>query len=368
MLPALGLSLQSLIDKAGAYAGLASLLGLAVLSLLYFAQAREVRRLRDWAGRSPERAQELEDRVVSQASAARQTAAAPAPVAAAPAAPAPAPAAPAGRPAQTLSPAPAGVAAPALASATRFVSPAPTNVPGPAPSRPPATPADEGAGPVTTVSPAATVAPATAAGARSGPPPRPDTGNGRTQPPPSPPARTLPPRSSSAPAAVRLSGPPPRRSSRARALALAGALVLVAAAIFGAVQLFGGNDKKAAPKRAAATTPATGTKGASFNRGSVVTTVLNGTPQAGVAHTVSQRLVRFGFKEGSVTNASDQQRSATSISYFPGHRRDALAVSRALKVSNVAPVDPQTKAIACPQPACATTVVVTVGSDYASGK
>jgi len=69
-----------------------------------------------------------------------------------------------------------------------------------------------------------------------------------------------------------------------------------------------------------------------------------------------------------VTNASDQQRSATSISYFPGRRRDALAVSRALKVSNVAPVDPQTKAIACPQPACSTTVVVTVGSDYASGR
>jgi hypothetical protein len=359
MLPLLGLSLQSLIDKAGAYAGLASLLGLAVLSLLYFAQAREVRRLRDWAGRSPERAQELEERVASQADAARQAAAAPAPTPAA----RPASAAPAAPAAQVLSPAPAGLAAPALASATRFVPPA---TPAPTPPRAPAIPADEGVGPVTTVSPAATVAPATAAGARPGPSPRPDVGNGRAQSPP--PARTLPPRSPSAPAAVRLSGPPPRRSPRARALALTGALVLVAAAIFGAIQLFGGSDKKAAHKQASTSSPRTGTRGASFNRGSVVTTVLNGTPQAGVAHTVSQRLVRFGFKEGSVTNASDQQRSATSISYFPGHRRDALAVSRALKVSNVAPVDPQTKAIACPQPACATTVVVTVGSDYASGK
>ncbi len=366
MLPVLGLSLQSLIDKAGAYAGLASLLGLAVLSLLYFAQAREVRRLRDWAGRSPERAQELEERVASQAVAARQAAAVPAPAPMAPTPPVAAGSAAAAQP-PVLSPAPAGVGAPALASATRLI---PAAAPAASPPSPvPATPAAEGAGAATTtMASAATIAPATAAaGARAPAPSRPEGGNGRTQPPATPP-RAVPPRSPAGPAAVRLSGPPPRRSPRARALALIGALVLVAAAIFGAIQLLGGNDQKAAPKPAATTSPRPGTAGASFNRGSVVTTVLNGTPQAGVAHTVSQRLVRFGFKEGAVTNASDQQRSATSISYFPGHRRDALSVSRALKVSNVAPVDPQTKAIACPQSACATTVVVTVGSDYASGK
>lgn len=365
MLPVIGLSLQSLIDKAGAYAGLASLLGLAVLSLLYFAQAREVRRLRDWAGRSPERAQELEERVASQADAARQAAPAPAPVAPTP--PVPAASAAAAQP-PVLSPAPAGVGAPALASATRLIPGAALAASPPSPV--PATPAAEGAGAATTtMASAATIAPATAAaGARAPAPSRPEGGNGRAQPPPAPPPRAVPPRSPAGPAAVRLSGPPPRRSPRARALALIGALVLVAAAIFGAIQLLGGNDKKAAPKPAATTSPRPGAAGASFNRGSVVTTVLNGTPQAGVAHTVSQRLVRFGFKEGAVTNASDQQRSATSISYFSGHRRDALSVSRALKVSNVAPVDPQTKAIACPQPACATTVVVTVGSDYASGK
>lgn len=43
------------IKDIGAYAGLAAFLGLAVLSLLYFSQARDVRRLRDWAGRAPER-------------------------------------------------------------------------------------------------------------------------------------------------------------------------------------------------------------------------------------------------------------------------------------------------------------------------
>lgn len=43
------------IEQIGAFAGLAAFLGLAVLSLLYFTQARDLRRLRDWAGSAPER-------------------------------------------------------------------------------------------------------------------------------------------------------------------------------------------------------------------------------------------------------------------------------------------------------------------------
>jgi hypothetical protein len=39
----------------GAIAGLGAFLGVAILSLLYFSQARDVRRLREWAGRAPER-------------------------------------------------------------------------------------------------------------------------------------------------------------------------------------------------------------------------------------------------------------------------------------------------------------------------
>jgi len=53
------LSVSERIKTYGAYAGFAAVLGLAVLALLYFAQAREVRRLREWAGRAPERALEL---------------------------------------------------------------------------------------------------------------------------------------------------------------------------------------------------------------------------------------------------------------------------------------------------------------------
>ena len=47
---------MELIERIGAFLGLAAFLGLGVLVLLYFQQGREVRRLRDWAGRAPERA------------------------------------------------------------------------------------------------------------------------------------------------------------------------------------------------------------------------------------------------------------------------------------------------------------------------
>ena len=63
------LSFQGQVEKYGVYVGIAAFFGLAVLSLLYFSQARELKRLREWAGRAPERAHELEQRVVAQATA-----------------------------------------------------------------------------------------------------------------------------------------------------------------------------------------------------------------------------------------------------------------------------------------------------------
>lgn len=46
---------MEILQEIGSYAGLAAVLGLAVLSVLYFSQARDVKRLREWAGRAPER-------------------------------------------------------------------------------------------------------------------------------------------------------------------------------------------------------------------------------------------------------------------------------------------------------------------------
>src|SRR6185503_2296050 len=102
-------SLQHEIEHYGAYAGIAAVFGLGILSLLYFAQAREVKRLREWAGRAPERAAELEARVTADAQ--RRIAPAPAPTAPRPTAPT-TPAAQQG--AAPLAP---GVAGPATAAA-----------------------------------------------------------------------------------------------------------------------------------------------------------------------------------------------------------------------------------------------------------
>lgn len=49
---------MDLVQEVGAYAGLAAVVGLAVLSALYFSQARDLKRLREWAGRAPERTAE----------------------------------------------------------------------------------------------------------------------------------------------------------------------------------------------------------------------------------------------------------------------------------------------------------------------
>jgi LytR cell envelope-related transcriptional attenuator len=47
--------LAELVREIGAAGGLASVVGLAVLAALYFSQARDVKRLREWAGRAPDR-------------------------------------------------------------------------------------------------------------------------------------------------------------------------------------------------------------------------------------------------------------------------------------------------------------------------
>lgn len=52
---------MELIKEIGAFAGLAAFLGLAVLAMLAFSQARDIRRLREWAGSAPERDSERKD-------------------------------------------------------------------------------------------------------------------------------------------------------------------------------------------------------------------------------------------------------------------------------------------------------------------
>lgn len=52
---------MELIKEIGAFAGLAAFLGLGLLAMLAFSQARDLRRLREWAGSAPERDAERKD-------------------------------------------------------------------------------------------------------------------------------------------------------------------------------------------------------------------------------------------------------------------------------------------------------------------
>src|SRR5947209_9702561 len=112
-------SIHSLVTSGGAYAGFAAVVGLAILVLLHFAQARESAGLREQVDESAQRVAQLEARLGQLL---RQPAAAAPPASAVPA-PAPATAAaaasartraagnsPAGNSA-TAAPVPAGVAA-----------------------------------------------------------------------------------------------------------------------------------------------------------------------------------------------------------------------------------------------------------------
>ena len=52
---------MELIKEIGAFAGLAAFLGLGLLAMLAFSQARDIRRLREWAGSAPERDADRKD-------------------------------------------------------------------------------------------------------------------------------------------------------------------------------------------------------------------------------------------------------------------------------------------------------------------
>jgi hypothetical protein len=71
--PVFAFKLADEVEKIGSIAGFVAIPGIAVLALLYFGQAREVKRLREWAGRAPERAVELQQRVEASASQQVQT-------------------------------------------------------------------------------------------------------------------------------------------------------------------------------------------------------------------------------------------------------------------------------------------------------
>lgn len=392
------LSVSHFINSVGAKAGFASIIGLAILVLLYFAHARETASLRDQLAESAQRIASLEARVQQlgrgsppAAAASGQTAVAgrpaPAPAGARPAAagaPAAA-AATAAAPSRVARPTPSPVSAAGAAAAGAGAAAAATAL-----ADPPLAPAGVGAPPLSDatrlipegvpqvqraaaeqpVPPAAQApTPVPAAGNGSGarsqqtitPPPRVRIGGtgpaqpGRRQP-------IAPPRQ-----------PPPSGSSRGRTIlfGIIGLLVVAAVAVILIVVTSSGGSTTSASSTASQTSNApvvrhhrARPKTAAFNPASVTVSVLNGTPTAGRAHRVAVKLQGSGFKLGKVATATDQTHTATVVAYLPGFHGDAVRVAALLKLgpASAAPIDPSTQALACPA-GSPCTVVVTVGSD-----
>src|SRR5437764_1246788 len=68
----LAVHLPHIVEQIGSLAGFAAVAGLAVLSALYFSQARDLKRLREWAGRAPERAAEMAGACIGSGSSGRR--------------------------------------------------------------------------------------------------------------------------------------------------------------------------------------------------------------------------------------------------------------------------------------------------------
>ncbi|MGO9751723.1 MAG: LytR C-terminal domain-containing protein [Solirubrobacteraceae bacterium] len=401
------LTAHALLSSAGADAGFAALVGLAILVLLFFAQARETATLRANLERAGEQIEALEARLQAVARAqaaavqagvqqparppfpARPIGAAAAAAALRPPSRVAAPATPAlgGQPLPGLPPAaPAGVGAPALSAATRLI---------PVPSAPDFAAGVASAGDLTAI-----VGPAGAAAAGNG------DGPARSSrlPGPAPVAalatgaalagasgsrtdsQALPPRvsirkgepaSASPKPAPRRSEPHPAPWQRSLGARLAPWLIGLAALGVGvAAILVATNGPAGATTAAQAAHTSTVVKGgkghakaATLRPSDVTVAVLNGTDVAKLAESTGQRLATIGYKEGTIHNAPNQTHATTIVAYLAGHQRQALQVASALRLgaSSVQAVDPGTLAVACPAPGpCTADVVVTIGQDLAN--
>lgn len=351
----LALSVQDEIEKYGAYAGFGAVVGLAVLSLLYFAQAREVKRLREWAGRSPERAAELQERVQAEAQrrVVQPSAVRPGPAPAAGAPVAPLPATPAGQVAAPGVGVPASAAAAATAAGAATAGKAvaatatdqPTSV---QPGVPSVTPAN---GLAPKPGQPLILPPAVATGGPGGP-------------------------STPAGAARASAAPEPESSSGGRrpVLPILGAVAALAVvAVVAVLLLTGGDDSSPTAQRTATTSAPVASSGdgtttpkrttaVAAKPSTYTVSVLNGTAVPGLARGVATRLENAGWsKIGTVTNASDQTRTTTLVEYAKGREREARAVAKSIDVGAdaIKPLSVASRTIAGDE----AVIVVTVGRD-----
>jgi LytR cell envelope-related transcriptional attenuator len=416
MLSILAFSVQHEVEKYGAYVAVACFLGLALLSILYFAQAREVRRLRDWAGRAPERDAELEARVTMQAEDARRTQGVrPQPARAASAlsedtqvTPPPV-AAPAGNGHVTappltvpMGPRPATAAALVAAaveaaetgdeeeSGTVATAPVPAASAAEAEAEAPAAPAPGPGEPVQPSGPdeapdeatgeeeaaaagkngngtgdiAAIPAPATPAARRPAAQPARAAERSATVPPRRPPAR---PAARPAPAPESGGG-----HGRGILIGVVAGVVVLAVAVLVITQLGGSDNNTPVPPNTTETPSSSGTStgtagSAGPARADTEVVILNGTTTDGLAAKAKTSLTTAGYTADRIpTDTGPNQATQQSTVYYAANRRrQALAVGRVLKIDRVAAVDDATQSLAdnSSDPPVKTDVVVVLGAD-----
>jgi hypothetical protein len=154
-------------------------------------------------------------------------------------------------------------------------------------------------------------------------------------------------------------------------LLVAAAIGVVLIGVALALTLGGGDEPETASTTPAnrVTPPAAEEEGTSTNAGGGETrprsettvAVLNGTTITGLARRTADELKGAGYGLGNVTDATEQNRSATLVQYAEGARREATAVARVIGVGAdaVSPLDVNTRTVAGDN----ARVVVTVGAD-----
>jgi hypothetical protein len=333
-------AVAKVVTEIGSYAGYAAILGLAVLSALYFSQARDVKRLRDWAGRAPERDAEARARVAAATAAgqARQQPATP----------------------QTAQPA---------AAAHPAGAPQPAGAPGGAqPAAAPAAAAAANSGGATATpakTPAAVPAGATAAGAKAAgaqPAGAKAPGVPGARPGGVPPARPLG-RPSSQTSLLTPQEPPRDRwyrriAPRYIALIVAGVLVIGGGIAVGVVQLLSGDSSSGGSGQTEQPEREQQASSGPPQPAEVSVAVLNATGINGLANQFGDKAQAEGFEKDNVGNAPGGQRAESVVLYAPGQEDAARLVRRRLDVSNAEPVDPESQGLA-PK----ADVILIIGSD-----
>ena len=292
---------MSRVQEIGAYAGFAAVIGLAVLSALYFSQARDVRRLREWAGRAPERAAEEEARIAASTAAGQQQQRAAAGMGGAP----------------TIAPPPPPTTLPG--AGTGSATPAPGSLPSPRPA------------------PTMASTPSTPILSR---PPEPWY------------KRVVWPE----PRYIAL--------IVAGVIVIGGGAAYGISHLVNDNGSPAGKATANTQQSANGGAPPTTAKKktlAPIRPSSVTVAVLNGTSVTGLASQTSNKLVQLGFKQGNRTNAATNGQQAQSVVEYSGNNsRAARLVANRLGISDIEPIDSQTQALAGDA-----TVTVIVGADRA---